>query len=150
MNISCTATNKSSRASPACTLFWLGVVAAGSSPRELFEIDGTLYFRARGDYGIELYKSNGTTSGTVLVRNINPATTNDIDSVPNKFIAVGSNVFFAAKTPTTGEELWVTDGTTAGTRLVLDIHAGGASSLRRAPRPPESVNSSGGKRSQRE
>ncbi len=36
----------------------------------------------------------------------------------------GYKAFFAASNETNGEELWVTDGTTAGTKLVKDIYPG--------------------------
>ena len=44
-------------------------------------------------------------------------------SDPSGFTAVGSQVFFAATTAAHGRELWVTDGTKAGTREVADINA---------------------------
>jgi ELWxxDGT repeat protein len=40
----------------------------------------------------------------------------------------GYKAFFAASDATNGEELWVTDGTVAGTRLVKDINPGAAGS----------------------
>jgi ELWxxDGT repeat protein len=40
----------------------------------------------------------------------------------------GYQAFFAASDATHGEELWVTDGTTAGTRMVKDIKPGAAGS----------------------
>ncbi|MDR0698669.1 MAG: T9SS type A sorting domain-containing protein [Tannerella sp.] len=43
-------------------------------------------------------------------------------------VSKGYKAFFAASDATHGEELWVTDGTTAGTRLVKDIKPGGAGS----------------------
>ena len=44
-----------------------------SSPNNLTNIDGTLYFRADDGNGkTELWKSDGTAEGTVLVKDINP------------------------------------------------------------------------------
>lgn len=40
---------------------------------------------------------------------------------------VGSNYFFTAATAEAGEELWLTDGTEAGTRMVKDIRPGATS-----------------------
>ncbi|MDR0810839.1 MAG: hypothetical protein LBN23_00975, partial [Paludibacter sp.] len=40
----------------------------------------------------------------------------------------GYKAFFAATDATNGEELWVTDGTAAGTKLVKDINPGAAGS----------------------
>ncbi len=43
-------------------------------------------------------------------------------------LTVGTRTFFTANNGVTGNELWVTDGTEAGTRLVKDIYAGSLSS----------------------
>jgi ELWxxDGT repeat protein len=45
------------------------------------------------------------------------------------FTQVNSLVFFSAQDPTHGDELWASDGTTAGTQLVLDINPGAGYSL---------------------
>ena len=42
--------------------------------------------------------------------------------------AVGNRVFFVADDGNTGRELWTSDGTTAGTRLVRDLYPGSESS----------------------
>jgi ELWxxDGT repeat protein len=41
-----------------------------------------------------------------------------------KFFPFGSRVLFYATTPATGQELFVTDGSAAGTTLVADLHPG--------------------------
>src|SRR4051794_5494936 len=47
--------------------------AANLSPS--VEVNGTLYFTwLRSDIGLELWKSEGTADGTVLVKDINPGT----------------------------------------------------------------------------
>src|SRR5688572_28992134 len=47
----------------------------GSSPDNSVEMGGMLYFAANdGANGVELWKSNGTEAGTVLVKDINPGT----------------------------------------------------------------------------
>ena len=71
--------------------------------------------------GLELWKSDGTTAGTVLLKNIN---TGADSSKPNNFFLLGNTVLFMAKDATHGEELWKTDGTAAGTVLVKDINTG--------------------------
>jgi ELWxxDGT repeat protein len=43
---------------------------------------------------------------------------------PNNFCAVGSTLYFLATGPYSGRELWRTDGTYEGTRLVRDISPG--------------------------
>ena len=52
------------------------------------------------------------------------------DLFPNAGVAltvVGSKLFFAGRDTSTGYELWVTDGTKAGTHIVRDINPGPAS-----------------------
>jgi ELWxxDGT repeat protein len=85
--------------------------------------------------GQELYRTNGTTAGTSLVRDIHPGT---IDSIPAAFTELNGVVYFAADDsvvvdPDTGvgtfdRELWRTDGTDAGTYRVKDINPGPGSS----------------------
>jgi ELWxxDGT repeat protein len=45
-------------------------------------------------------------------------------SEPAHFLAVGAHTFFVARTSGTGRELWRTDGTATGTRLVYDVRSG--------------------------
>jgi len=59
----------------------------------------------------------------VLVKDINPGGGNGLTYYP-KIVNSGSLMFFAATSPDTGEELWKSDGTTAGTMLVKDIAPG--------------------------
>jgi len=74
----------------------------------------------------ELWKSDGTTAGTSLVKDINPGATG---SNPTDFIEFNNQLFFSADNGTTGDELWKTDGTTAGTILVKDIFLGSGNGL---------------------
>ncbi|HVJ61268.1 MAG TPA: hypothetical protein VM555_00955, partial [Tahibacter sp.] len=53
---------------------------------------------------------------------------NGLGSSPRRFFAHAGRVWFSATTPATGTELFVTDGTLAGTRLAADIARGPASS----------------------
>jgi ELWxxDGT repeat protein len=48
-----------------------------------------------------------------LFKNVNPSSTNG--SYPRALTVAGSNLFFIADDGTHGEQLWVTDGTDAGT-----------------------------------
>lgn len=76
---------------------------------------------ASGGIGDELWISDGTGSGTLVLKDINPA---GGDSEPGPFTAVGDTIFFAATTDADGREIWKTDGTEAGTELIKDIHPG--------------------------
>lgn len=76
--------------------------------------------------GVELYKTDGTDAGTVLVKDIYPGPTN---SGPMNFaVTDNGTVYFSANTANEGTELWKTDGTTAGTVMVKDINPGTANS----------------------
>jgi len=91
-----------------------------SNPSNLREFNGTLIFSAQSsNFGTELWKSDGTVVGTVLLKNINPASSS---SSPQDLTKVGNKIFFTAENGTVGRELWVTDGTTTGTNLVKNIN----------------------------
>lgn len=103
-----------------------------SSPYQSFPagfavVDGQLYFSAAdADHGRELWTSDGTEAGTVLVKDIVAGTTS---SWPQMLVGVGDTLYFAANDGTNGCELWRSDGTEAGTYLVKDIMSGSGSAL---------------------
>ena len=94
-----------------------------SYPQNLYSLNGVVFFAANDGFtGVELWKSDGTESGTVLVKNIADGNGN---GYPSDFMALGSRLFFSAQNDTYGNELWSTDGTEAGTQLVKDINPSG-------------------------
>ncbi len=95
-------------------------------------MNGTLFFWANdGSSGNEIWKSDGTSAGTVLVKDVKPGAAG---SVTSALANVNGTLFFVANEGTNGYELWKSDGTASGTVLVKDIKAGALSS---APRPDE-------------
>ena len=106
-----------------------------SLPRYLTNVNGTLFFSASdgsvdssandGINGRELWKSDGTEAGTVLVKDILAGSG---DSSPRNLTNVNGILYFLANDGINGEELWKSDGTAAGTVLVKDILLGVASS----------------------
>ncbi len=96
--------------------------SADSSPSMFESMGGQLFFSADdGISGMELWKSDGTNSGTVIVSNI---AANGSSSWPGQKISVGDTLFFTANDGISGNELWKSDGTYSGTSLVMDIVAG--------------------------
>lgn len=92
---------------------------------QLFSSGSYLLFAANiPASGIELWKSNGTDAGTVLLKEIHTGHANADSSNPNSFHLLGSTVLFMATDATHGEEIWKTDGTLAGTILLKDINPG--------------------------
>ena len=78
------------------------------------EFDGDLYFTAKTEaLGRELYKTDGTEAGTVLVKDIIPGSSG---SSPTNLTVVGGSLFFVA-----GSGIWKTDGTEAGTTQVKAV-----------------------------
>ena len=87
-----------------------------------------IYFVANdGVHGNELWTSDGTTEGTVMVKDIYPGT-NYSSSSPSYLTVMNGTLFFRAYTSANGSELWKSDGTDEGTVMVKDINAGTSSS----------------------
>jgi len=90
---------------------------------------GQLYFSAYliefNSSGTELWRINPSTDSVYLVKTISPTG----NPSPNQLVNVDGNVFFFANDGVHGQELWKTDGTEQGTKLVKDITPGAASSL---------------------
>jgi ELWxxDGT repeat protein len=98
----------------------------GSLPFKLAAVGGTLFFGALstvdGVGNFELWKSDGTTAGTVRIRQTTPR-------LPDELTDVGGTLFFSGLSSANGKELWKSDGTAAGTVLVADIVPGDQSSV---------------------
>jgi len=78
----------------------------------------------------QIWKSNGTAGGTSLIYTMPvapftsaPSFTSDRDDLRNFSIA-GNTLYFKGYSAAEGNELWVTDGTNAGTKILKDIKPG--------------------------
>jgi ELWxxDGT repeat protein len=129
--------------------------APSSNPEELVAMPATgsasrLYFISTGsglstaqDTGRELWKSDGTSTGTTVVKDIVPGISGAFDAgLPAYLTVVGTNLYFVADDGVNGRELWKSNGLSSGTMLVKNINtlAGGAGNLGSDPTELRSVN----------
>ncbi|MEZ0578988.1 ELWxxDGT repeat protein [Nocardioides sp. MH1] len=100
-------------------------------PQNLVAIGHALYFTASDEvHGRELWRSDGTAEGTVMVADIRPGADT---SFPYDLTVSHKALFFAADDGTHGRELWRSDGTAAGTTMVRDINPRGTRAHRIGP-----------------
>ena len=150
----------------------VGCISNIAQTTNMLASNNKLYFYAISDVvsGFELFVSDGTDSGTRMVKDLNPlpysnssvfvagtsdsfalvfyrnsgtnylcrtdgtaAGTYDLmsgaDLIPNlpnfrTFVNAGNQVFFMHSTPTSGNELWSSDGSVDGTGMLLDLSPG--------------------------
>jgi ELWxxDGT repeat protein len=99
----------------------------GSSPVFLTVAHDVLYFMGWDENaGYELWRSDGTSAGTQRIADIRPGPEG---SEPDRLTPVGDVLFFEADDGARGRELWITDGSTAGTRLIADVNPGPADGI---------------------
>ena len=100
----------------------------GSFPGGFVEFDGSLYFTARdswedgsGSGNYELWKTDGTDDGTMMVKDLNSV---DTGSYVNGLTVFGDYLYFSGRGNNYDTELWKTNGTEEGTVMVKDIRPG--------------------------
>jgi len=82
-------------------------------------INGVHYIIASdGTNGLELWRSDGTNTGTYMVRDIYIGSRGS--NIMNAVI-LGDKIYFSASDGIHGNELWVSDGTFSGTYLIKDL-----------------------------
>ena len=98
----------------------------GSFPENLTYSAPFVYFTADdGVHGEELWRSDGSAPGTVMVLDIRPGAAS---SNPGNLAACGGQCYFTADGDGDGgTEVWVTDGTVAGTHAVMNWLDAGSS-----------------------
>ncbi|WP_153797397.1 ELWxxDGT repeat protein [Foetidibacter luteolus] len=81
-------------------------------------LNNVCYFSAdNGANGTELWRSDGTTEGTYMVKDINPGLTS---SGPRNIVVYKNKIYFLAAA--TSYKLWVSDGTADGTKIYEEIN----------------------------
>ncbi len=103
--------------------------AIHGDPSDLFAFGDSLLFFAGTGRGRQrgLFRSDGTAAGTTLLGMVAPLQVRQAPRIPPAFTAPGGALLFAAHDDAHGTELWRTDGSVAGTALVLDIARGARS-----------------------
>jgi trimeric autotransporter adhesin len=85
-------------------------------------VNGTLFFTVYNGIDQVLYKSDGTTTGTIFVKNINPGGHNIY--LYKHFENANGTLLFSFYDDIHGYELWKSDGTGNGTTIVKEINPG--------------------------
>ncbi|GAB5442053.1 MAG: hypothetical protein Fues2KO_24020 [Fuerstiella sp.] len=105
---------------------------ASTDPR-LVAVGASVFFASTTmEEGTELWKTDGTVSGTSLVADIQPGS---FSGQPRGMTNVNGTLMFSADDGSVGRELWRSDGTSVGTTLVSDIASGPASGIRDSSEP---------------
>lgn len=95
-----------------------------SYPSYFVEFDGKVYFEADVTLGSEVYVTDLTYDGTQMLRNIGQISANPMD-----FMVFNDRLYFRAEeSNVVGVELWSTDGTEAGTTMLIDLNSGSGGS----------------------
>jgi len=93
-----------------------------SNPSYLKLVNGKVWFSADdGIDGAELWVTDGTEANTNMIKNINTHTSGEKGSNPRNFTEYNGKVYFSADDGSYGTQLYVSDGTTAGTQMVKRI-----------------------------
>jgi ELWxxDGT repeat protein len=100
--------------------------SCSSNPYATFDVGGKLFFLAQDqvDGDEDLWRTDGTAPGTVRLTDFNES--EGIGSFAGEALpgaALGNLLLFAARDGEHGIELWHSDGTADGTRLLSDINA---------------------------
>jgi trimeric autotransporter adhesin len=107
-------------------VFPLRNICIYTSPSTMAQGNSTYFVASDAINGRELWVTNGTVAGTVMVKDINPGPSG---SEPNQLTINNQGVlFFSANDGAHGSELWRSDGTAAGTTLVTDLRPGSVGS----------------------
>lgn len=106
-----------SKAQLGFTCFDLAYQTYGASPHNAIIYNGKIVFGAATDLGYEPWISDGTTTGTKMIKDVVPGPNN---TYPGPFTEYNGKLFFIGNTAAqNGQEVYYTDGTATGTQLLM-------------------------------
>jgi ELWxxDGT repeat protein len=89
---------------------------------KLINVNGQVFFQANdGVHGVELWRSDGTSAGTYMVKDLTPGPGSNATYAEehlNDFASINGKLFFTALALNTSSNIWMSDGTAAGTRQI--------------------------------
>jgi LPXTG-motif cell wall-anchored protein len=97
-------------------------------PRDFVAVGTNVFFTANTTAsGRELWKTDGTAAGTVLVKDIYTGTSYGYpnNSYPNGMTELSGKLYFWANDGSGGAQLWTSDGTELGTKLLKLVNPNG-------------------------
>lgn len=96
--------------------------SGNGDPTYLMVYKGKLYFSAADvDHGYELFSSDGTAVGTQIVKDIFPGASTANSSMPSYLFAGKNRFYFTAQNTTNNTQLWQSDGTDTGTKMISPV-----------------------------
>src|SRR5262245_36577806 len=97
----------------------INLTPAGSAPSAFTTVQNTHLFIATDPaHGQELWKTDGTPEGTVLVKDINPGPESGLSFLLFGAAEVNGTLFFLANDGVHADGLWKSDGTPEGTSFL--------------------------------
>ena len=100
----------------------------------LTQVDTMIFFRAyHVHYGAELFAYNQNTGVVELVKDIWPGSSGS--SFPDELISYQGKLIFQGHDGVYGQELWISDGTEEGTKMLKNINVEAGLDLTATPIP---------------
>ncbi len=88
-------------------------------------INGKLFFSTYINNSSEVWVTDGTSNGTYQIKKINISGNSNVQNL----FSFENKIYFTANDGIHGDELWRTDGTEAGTEIVMDFYFGTQSGI---------------------